>query len=515
MKYQAFVGGRIWTAGYWSSRPLDVLVADDRIVEVSRAGELDAQDAEVIDLGGQLLIPGFQDAHVHLGMGGADLRACNLLGLQTRREVEAAISAYAVERPETAWIVGGGWQQNLFVEPPTRQLLDRLVGGRRAVLYAHTRHAAWASSAAFEAAGIDEHTPDPVGGWIERDESGRPSGMLYEQAMDLLRSALPETDEGQRKQNLLAAQDELLKLGITSVQDALVGTGLGGPDYHGAYRALLREDRLRLRVTAALWWDIGRGVEQIPELIERRKALEAEAGSRRIIADTVKIMVDGAHLIFMEREPLFEATLALDAEGFTAHYHSYGEASTRNVLDAIEAARRAHPASRGRHHIAHLMVVAPEEFARFAPLGVTANIQGFWSDRPVMHEMLRPSRLSHDAHRREYPFARLVAEGTRLAGGSDWPVSSADPLDAVRVATMRPVRGGTALDELDRLDIPSVLKAYTAGAAHVNGRTGVTGRIAPGFLADFAVLDRDILSGGSDAARASVDQTWVGGTRLV
>ncbi len=511
-----FVGGRVWTAGLCDSRPLEVLVTGNQITRVARAGELDRAGAEVVDLRGGLLIPGFQDAHIHPGIGGSDLLRCNLLGLDTADQIVSAISDYSQGHPELDWITGGGWLQRAFDPAPTRELLDGLVGGRKAVLHAHSRHSAWASSAALAAAGIDEHTPDPPHGRIDRDDQGRPSGMLHEDAMLLLAPAIPAPTLRDRTHAILSAETQLLRLGITSIQDALVGTGLGLQDHHDAYVGLLGEGGLHLRVTTALWWDPTRGIDQIAELQERRRALETVAPESRIIADTVKMMIDGAGLVFMERDAILEAIVALDAVGFTVHSHSYGEASTRDVLDAVAEARKSNPGSPGRHHIAHLMVIDEDDFERFGALGVTANIQGFWGDRPVVHEMLQPSQLSHDPHQREYAFARLHTAGARLAAGSDWPVSSANPLDAIDVASSRVTRDEERrIDELDRLDVASVLAAYTAGSAFVNGRGNSTGRIARGFLADLAVLDRDILEPDADISGARVQQTWIDGKRVV
>lgn len=523
MQKTALIGGKVWTAGFVAPRRLDVMVEGEHFIDVARAGELDTEGAEVIDLAGRLLLPGFQDAHIHPIAGGNDLSQCNLLGLSTREDILQAIENYSSANPELEWVLGGGWLLRAFAEPPTAKLLDGLVGNRKASLQAHSRHSIWASSAALAAAGIDRSTPDPTDGRIERDADGNPTGLLHEGAMSLLTPVMPQGSDESRADHMLAAQRELLRFGITSVQDALVGEGLGLADFHGAYMQLLEQDALDLRVTTALWWDAARGIEQIAELLERRRRLEQAAPKSRIIADTVKIMVDAADLILMPRDALIEATVALDSAGFTVHYHSYGESSTKNVLDAVEAARNANPASRARHHIAHLMVVEAGDFARFGTLGVTANIQGFWGNLPVLHSMLRPSQLSHDPHRREYAFARLLTAGARLAAGSDWPVSSANPLDAVKVTTQRATRGDEAAgepDELDRLDTATILEAYTAGSAYVNGRADTTGRIAAGYLADFVVLSDDIFAatqhgGGEDHAWPSVDQTWVGGQRLI
>lgn len=511
----ALVGGRVWTAGFAGSRALDVLVEGDRIADVARAGELDLDIAEALDITGKLLLPGFQDAHVHPGIGGEDLLGCNLAGLATPEAVFAAISEYATSNPDLDWVIGGGWLREVFPpEGPARQQLDPLVGGRPAFMSPYDRHGAWVSSAALERAGVDASTPDPRGGRFTRDAAGTLTGMVEENALAVMRAAMPQKSLEDRRRALLRAQQYLLSLGITSIQDAIVGTGLGMLDQHDAYCAVLRDGTLRLRLTAALWWDPSRGPEQIPELQARRARLEASAGPDRVVADTVKVMVDGADVLFLDGGQVREATIALDAAGFNVHYHSYGEASTGWILDAVAEARRVNPGGPRRFHIAHLMVIADSDFARFADLDVTANVQAYWGDSSVPHHLLGLTTCSTDPQTREYAFGRLQAAGARLAAGSDWPVSTPDPLEAARAATVRPRRDegcANQADELDRLDLPGLLTAYTAGSAHVNGRAASTGRIAKGFLADLVVVDRDPFASAGSLEQAAVEQAWIGG----
>ncbi|MDR2988033.1 MAG: amidohydrolase [Nocardiopsaceae bacterium] len=514
----AFVGGRVWTAGYRGSRPLDVLVEADRIVEVAPAGALNTDEAEVHDLDGRLLTPGFQDAHIHLGTGGSDLLTCNLAGLETPEQIYAAISEYAKKNPSLPWITGGGWFREVFPYPegPTRQKLDELVGNRRAYFAPYDRHGAWVSTAALDAARVDDNTPDPPGGFFRRDEHGSLTGMVEEDAIGLIRAVMPEQSTNDRMAAILKGQEYVLALGITSVQDALVGTGLGLPDHLEAYGELLKTGDLRLRLTTALWWDQKRGLEQIPEMQARRDQLENIAGPDRVIADTVKVMVDGADVLFMDADKIRDATVALDRLGFTVHYHSYGDAATRWILDAIETAIRENGPRVRRHHIAHLFVVAEEEFSRFAQLGVTANVQGFWAGSSVPHDHIHQSTSTDHGESLEYPFGRLNAAGAQLAGGSDWPVTTPDPLVCARTVNGDYIDPDLRKDlsELDRLDPVTMMTAYTAGSAFVNGRGATTGRIAQSFLADLVVLDRDIFESDDTLRKASVSEVWIGGQRL-
>ena len=182
----------------------------------------------------------------------------------------------------------------------------------------------------------------------------------------------------------------------------------------------------------------------------------------------------------MDSGTIREATVALDAVGFTCHSHSYGELATTWILDAIAEARAVNDGGRGRHHIAHLMVISEEDFPRFAELDVTANIQAAWGSSAVIHDIMHLTTGSDDPQLREYAFGRLAAAGARLAAGSDWPVTTADPLAVIRLEVTRgrdrkPTGADGDPDELDRLDLPTLLTAYTAGSAYVN-RSGAERR---------------------------------------
>jgi predicted amidohydrolase YtcJ len=484
---------------------------------VARSGELDTAGAQVVDLAGRLLVPGFQDAHAHPLVGGSNLLSCDLSTASTWQEIRQRIAAYAAALPSDDWVLGGGWDREVFPPGgPTREQLDDITEGRPALLRSYDCHGAWVNSAALRVAGVDRETPDPDHGFFVRDASGEPAGMLEERAVGIVMAHVPPETLESQKRALLRANESLLELGITSVQDAIVGGGLGIADQIAAYQDLLGAGAWTGRITAALWWDPDRGLDQIPELQAKRRALESCADESRIIADTVKIMIDGTNTVFIDRDAVYEATLALDTLGFTCHYHSYGELSTRWILDAVADARAMNGPGRGRHHIAHLMVVAEEDFARFAELDVSANVQAAWGYTAVAHDIMGLTTCSRDPELREYAFGRLATAGARLVAGSDWPVTTADPLEAMRLEAVRgrvrtPTGAGGDPDELDRLDLLTLMTAFTTGSAFVNGRGRTTGRVSPGFLADLVVLDRDPFQDDAALTEVRVDETWVNG----
>lgn len=251
-----------------------------------------------------------------------------------------------------------------------------------------------------------------------------------------------------------------------------------------------------------------------PERVIHRDADGAPSGVVTV-ADMVKIMVDGSDTTFIQQDELRAAILAADAAGFNMHFHSYADVSTTWILDGIEEAIRVNGPRRRRNHIAHLFVVAPHDYARFGELGVSANVQGLWAGSSVPHDHIHPS-ATPDPVAHEYPFGRMHAAGTPLAAGSDWPVTTPDPFLAARTAAGDyPVSDGyKEMSPTDRLDPVAMLTAFTTGSAYVNGRADRTGRVAPGFLADLAILDRDVIGDPAALAEVAVDETWIGGRRV-
>lgn len=465
---------------------------------------------------------------------GLELTQCDLTRAKTADDTIAAVRAYADAHPEREWITGGGWSMEAFEGgTPTKELLDSVVPDRPVYLPNRDHHGAWVNSRALQLAGITRDMPDPVDGRIERNASGEPAGTLQEGAMQLVGRLTPPATQADRLAALLHAQRHLHALGITAWQDALVGEFLGMDDPSDAYLAAARDGSLTARVVGALWWDRERGAEQIPELVERR----AELSHGRFRASSVKLMLDGvaetgtAALLdpyldkcgcatanrgtsFIDPDQLPTYVTELDALGFQCHFHALGDRAVRDALDAVEAARAANGPRDTRPHLAHLQVVHPDDVARFAHLGAVANIQPLWAaHEPQMDELTIPF-LGPQRALWQYPFGSLLRSGTTLAAGSDWPVSSPDPLQGIHVAVNRVEPGGAGPVFLpgERLDLAAAITAYTAGSAYAN-HLDDTGRIAAGALADLVVLDRDPFAAPpEEIAETQVALTYVGGT---
>jgi hypothetical protein len=533
-----FTGGAIFTGSGHPIEGFAVLVRDGRIADVVPEHEADAHcgDAtQVVDLHGALVAPGFQDAHIHPVGGGIELLQCNLTGAVDAEDALRLIAAYAVDTD--GWILGGGWSMDHFPGgAPTRQALDAVVGDRPVFLSSRDHHSIWASSSAIRLAGLDATTPDPADGRIERETDGFPAGTFHEGAADLFAEVRPETDDDLSYAGLLTAQDELLKLGITGWQDAMIGAA-GLPENLGAYLRALDEGTLVAHVVGAQWWSRSGGAEQVASMVARRDEIAAR-GSRRFELGTVKIMVDGvaenhtaamkspyrdahghdtdnAGLSFIDPELLRGYVTALDREGFQVHFHALGDRAVQEALDAVEAAREANGPSDGRHHLAHLQVVAEDDTARFAHLDATANLQALWACHEPQLDTLTLPFLQEGAVSRQYPFGDLARHGARLAAGSDWPVSSANPVEAIHIAVNRvsPGRDDEPLGGAhQRLTLETAFAAYTAGSAYVNHRDHDTGRIAAGYLANLVVLEPNPFAvAAEDIHRSEVVSTWVEG----
>ena len=518
-----------------------VAVRGGRIVAVGSDDEirdLAGSQAETVPLGGRPLLPGFQDAHVHPVFAGITMQRCDLDNAEDLDSALARIRAYAQAHPDREWIDGSGWRMEWFAGgTPSAELLDSVVPDRPAYLTNRDGHGAWVNSRALDLAGLTALSHDPADGRIERGEDGDPQGTLHEGAALLVGRLVPGPTFAEQLRGLLLAQQHLHSLGITAWQDAIVGEYLGSPDPLPAYLAAARDGTLTARVEGALWWDRNRGGDQLDDLLDRRQ--QGQAG--RFRAGTVKIMQDGVAenftagmidpyldacgcqsgnrgLSYVDPADLAEQVSRLDIAGFGVHVHAIGDRAVREALDAFDAARASNPVSRGRHHIAHLQVLHPDDIPRFAELSVTANMQALWAaHEPQMDELTIPF-LGPERSARQYPFASLLRAGARLAAGSDWAVSSANPLEGIHVAVNRALPdaepGAEPLLPGQALTLAEALAAYTAGSAYVN-HLDETGAVAPGYLADLVVLDRDPFTGPpGEIASAAVALTYVEGQQV-
>jgi predicted amidohydrolase YtcJ len=525
-----FVNGPVFTAGPARSFVRAVAVSGDRIAAIGDEKtvlETVGRTTRVVDLAGRMLTPGFQDAHCHPGSSGLDLLRCSFEGCNNADDAVGYVARYASENPDLPWIIGGGWIQTWFPRGcPPKEALDAVVPDRPVLVYNADGHGAWANSLALRIAGVDSTTPDPPDGRIERTTENEPQGTLHEGAVRAVEDLVPEDTPDELRAGILAGQEYLLSKGVTAWQDAHVDL-----ETHTAYRRLAGSNELIGTAVGALWWRRSRGLEQVEEMEQMRSE---PLGS--YLPKTVKIMLDGVvenhtasmlepyldadgavtentGIDFIEPGLLREIVTELDRRGFSCHFHAIGDAAVRNGLDAVEAARLANGWNGNRHHISHIQVVHPDDLDRFNGLGVAANAQALWAQDGEDQQVLTRPYLGPERSSWQYPFGSLLRAGATLAMGSDWGVSTAGVMDQVDAAVTRSNHDEPdlpPLNEGERITFLDALAGFTAGSAYVNHLDETRGTLAPGMLADLAVLDRDPTRGGH-IRDASVAMTVVGG----
>jgi predicted amidohydrolase YtcJ len=496
-----------------------IAVRGGRIVAVGTDAEVSALAATTtrrVDLGGRFVMPAFHDAHVHPVSAGVELGQCNLNDLDTAAATLAAVTACVTAQQGRPWLVGGGWALTAFPDgQPRRDALDAVTGAQPAALSSADGHTLWVNSAALAAAGITRDTPDPEAGRIDRDPSGEPTGLLRESATALVSRHVPPTTAAEYEAGLLRAVAAMNRVGIVAFQEASAREPMVA-----AYRSVARQGTLTARARLSLYADPARDASQVDDFVRWRQ----EATEPGVAAGTVKIFIDG--VIEAETAALLEPYVPLpgtprgrpatrglpnftdaalqalvtrlDREGFQIHMHAIGDAGIRQGLDAIAAAARANGQRDRRPHIAHVQLFHPADIPRFRDLGVVANVQPLWAYEDSYIRTLTEPRLGPARARWLYPFASLHRAGVQLAGGSDWSVSSVNPLDAIQVAVTR--RALTAPADApawrpeERLDLATALAAYTAGGAYVSFEDRDSGSLEVGKFADLIVLDQHLFA---------------------
>jgi predicted amidohydrolase YtcJ len=504
-----YLNGRLWTADAARSWASALAIHGGRLVYVgSDAGVKPFLGAgtKVVDLEGKMVLPGFCDSHTHPVTSGIELGQLYLGEAKDKAEIEAAIRRYDQDHPELTWIVGGGW--NLPAWPggmPTRQDLDAWIPDRPVFLTTSDAHTVWVNTKALEMAGINASTADPTGGRIEREPNGHPSGLLREEAIGLVAVKLPAESaesfrEGARRGLQMAAS-----FGITTVHEANAT-----PEVLRAYADLEREGALTARVVAALQTDAEAGVTQIEAL----KALRARWTSSMVSPRAAKIFADGVMesrtaallepyqgypeergILNWTPEALKATISALDAAGFQVHAHAIGDRGVREVLDALEQAQQMHGPRDARHHIAHLQLINQADIPRFRRLAVLANVQPLWAFRDAFIADLTEPVLGPERSSAMYPLGSLQRSGAVVVAGSDWSVSSMNPLEAMEVAlTRQDPAGGQGKPWIpdQRLSLPDILAAYTINGAYLSFTEAQTGSLEAGKWADLVVLEKDL-----------------------
>jgi predicted amidohydrolase YtcJ len=436
--------------------------------------------AQVVEIRGKVL-PGLQDAHLHLSPLAMRRLGVDLTGVRSLEACLARIRRWSDPLPRAAWVRGRGWYNDVWPDPefPHRGHLDRAAGGRPAFMVRKDGHSAWVSSAALALAGIGRETPDPAGGVIDRDSAGDPTGILRENAIDLVREAEPEPSDADLDKGLAAALRDLARLGLTSVHSMdgarelsalqrLRATAAGLPvrvSYNLPYADLRHAERLGVRSGWGDSWLRIWGVKAF---------LDGSLGSR------TAEMLDGSGVPVLEQGELVELCQRCARAHLNVALHAIGDRAVRRALDALEPLAGAWRWWRPR--IEHAQCVHPDDWPRFKPAGVIASMQPFHavSDRELA-EREWPGLLGN-----AYAWGALERAGARLAFGSDAPVETANPLAGIEAATVW--RERTEWYPGLSISRASALRAYSAGAAFAVGQESVVGRLRPGFQCDLTVV---------------------------
>lgn len=503
--------------------------------------------AEVVDARGGLVMPGFDDAHIHLLSGARQAKDAQLYPLASVAAISAAIAAHAATNPGDGWLEGRGWLYAPFPGGlPTRGLLDAVVPGRPAWMTCYDGHTGWTNTAGLRLAGITRETPDPPNGVIVRDADGEPTGVLKEEAQTLVERHIPRPTEAQDRVAVRRALAGLHAMGLTAAQDAWLE-----PDELAFWARVHQDGDLAIRFRGALIMAPG---QTLAEWRDRLDAYEAQAfpmrGGDWLDAGILKTFVDGVieaktasmlapyegdtstGLPAFEPHHLDAMTAEADRRGWQVEAHAIGDRGVRLALDAFERASAANgpwhgdPVGRGaapgsharRHRVEHIETIDPADIGRFGELGVIASMQPYHGDPSPNQITVWAGNIGPERASRAWAWRSIRDAGGTLAFGSDWPVVPFDPFIALNNAVNRQTREGEPAGgwlPAQRLSVTEALEAYTAGgalAAHAEHRRG---RIAPGYDADVIVLDRDLLAAGPSAIIGTTVRLTVLGGRIV
>ena len=517
---------KIWTVDKTRPQADALAVMGDRIVAVGSAGDVDAwhgPQTKVLDAQGKLLLPGFNDAHVHFVDGGNHLQAVQLKDAATPEEFARRIGERAKTTAKGEWIMGGDWDEQKWSPPnlPTKELVDPVTPDTPVWVNRYDGHESLANSVTLRLAGITAKTPDPAGGEIVRDAQGNPTGVLKDAAQDLVVKVMPPMTPAHRLRAIHQAMDHAASLGVTSVQDM-------NPSYEDvkAYAELAEKGALTVRVYAAPletnWRD------------QARVGIRRAFGSSYLRMGAVKGYADGSlgsttayffdpyvdapnshGLLSDEMHPVSAMQQRLrsaDAAGLQLCIHAIGDRAISMTLDIFAQVEKSNGKRDRRWRIEHSQHLAAKDFARYARLGVIASVQpyhaiddGRWAEK----------RIGPDRIKRTYAFRTFLENGVRLAFGTDWSVAPLSPMWSVYAAVTRATLDGKNPNGWvpeQKLTVAEAVEAYTMGSAYAEFQEKEKGSITPGKLADFVLLSDDIFKIPPAAIKnVKVEATFLGG----
>jgi predicted amidohydrolase YtcJ len=526
------VGGKVWTGVASQPQAEAVAIHGSRVLAVGSSEamlKLAMPTAKIIQLHGRLVLPGFNDAHVHIQMGGANLVGVHLTDTKSQAEFRQRIATFAKTTPKGAWILNGLWDQERWspIALPTHALIDDVTPDNPVAVSRTDLHMTLANAYAMKIAGVDRNTKDVPGGLILRDEDGNPTGIFKDAAKNLILSAVPPETQKDMETYILATQKVAAENGVTSVQDMAVSSNDElGPLKLKALQSLAHQGRLKLRVAECLPLTDGK---QMADL-----GIEANFGNDLFHIGCLKSFADGglgastawftapytdnpsndglASDTMQHPEEMYAEFKRADRAGLQLITHAIGDRANHTILDFYERLEQEDGSRDRRDRIEHAQTLLPQDIPRFAQLHVIASVQPFhaiddgrWAEKRIGPERIKTT----------YAFRSLTDSGAVVAFGSDWPVAPLVPLTGIYAAvTRRTIDGknpGGWIPQ-EKVTVPQAVRAYTYNAAYAEGEEALKGLIQPGQLADIIVLSSDIFQiNPIEIENVKVDLTLLGG----
>ena len=526
-----FRNAQFWSAG---EEIFDAILVENDLIVATGEIALHASHDKSIDLNGAFVMPAFLDGHAHPIFAGREAAGPKINGLDTVELILNAVEKFAQENPDTPWIIGGAYEAAIIDGGNfDSHWLDSVVSDRPVVLHAVDHHTIWVNSKALEIAGITEHTQDPIGGSIARRIDAKPKGTLREpSAMALILDFAPVDTIASDVEAIKRACASYLRAGVTAATDSWVEK-----DMAKAYLAAAKSGDLSIAMNLSFLANPSSWSEKVQEFIALREEFSLLPNPDLVNANSIKFLADGAlsagtaalmdpyldkpdslGIKIWDDDELMNALSVFDMHKFQVHIHAIGDAAVKQALDAIEAMMRINPNWDRRPVIVHAQLICDEDLSRFGRLGVVANIQPLWCHMDPMNKDLILPRIGAIRNDLQYRLRTLIDSGALIAFGSDWPVTSEIPLQALSVPVNRLAPGSSnerGWNINEAITIEESLTFYTKNPAYQMFRDEERGSLAPGKKADFIALSKNLFAiEPSEIASVDINAVYQNGAKI-